>query len=188
MGNQTGSNPRRGNAAAWLALREPGPDDGPAVFDLVARCPPLDPNSRYCNLLQCSHFAATSIIAPADVGGHAALGFVSGYRIPARPDTLFIWQVAVDAAARGLGLGSRLLEGLLARPALADIRFLETTITPDNRASWALFERLAERLAAVVATGPLFESQRHFAGRHPDEIQLRIGPLDSAVAGRAPRV
>jgi diaminobutyrate acetyltransferase len=101
MGNQTDSNPRRGDGPAWLALREPGPDDGPAVFDLVARCPPLDPNSRYCNLLQCSHFAATSIIAPADVGGHAALGFVSGYRIPARPDTLFIWQVAVDAAARG---------------------------------------------------------------------------------------
>ncbi|MFZ2209587.1 MAG: diaminobutyrate acetyltransferase [Porticoccaceae bacterium] len=180
---------RRADRDIALTLREPHPDDGPGVFDLIARCPPLDPNSRYCNLLQCSHFAATSIIATADAGadagGHAVVGFISGYRMPARPDTLFVWQVAVDAAARGLGLGSRLLTGLLARPALADIRFLETTIGPDNRASWALFERLAERLSAAVATTTLFASQRHFGGRHPDEILCRIGPFDSAAVGAA---
>lgn len=176
---------RRADCDIALTLREPHPDDGPGVFNLIARCLPLDPNSRYCNLLQCSHFATTSIIAIADAGEHAVVGFISGYRMPARPDTLFVWQVAVDAAVRGLGLGSRLLTGLLARPVLADIRFLETTIGPDNRASWALFERLAERLSAAVATTTLFESQRHFGGRHPDEILCRIGPFDSPAAGAA---
>lgn len=162
-------------------LRAPEPGDGPAVFDLIARCPPLDANSRYCNLLQCSHFASTSVIAVAGAEG-AALGFVSGYRIPARLDTLFVWQVAVDPAARGLGLGLGLLRHLLARSELADIRFLETTIGPGNRASWALFERLARELSAAIATTTLFDSHTHFAGQHPDEVLLRIGPFVAAGA------
>lgn len=168
--------------ARALQTRAPEPCDGPAVFDLIARCPPLDANSRYCNLLQCSHFAATSIIATTKAE-RVAVGFASGYRIPERPDTLFIWQVAVDPAARGQGLALRLLHGLLARSGLADIHFLETTIGPDNRASWALFERLASGLSATIATTTLFDSQRHFAGRHPDEVLLRIGPF--VVAGVA---
>jgi L-2,4-diaminobutyric acid acetyltransferase len=162
-----------------ILCRPPRPDDGAAVFELVARCPPLDANSRYCNLLQCSHFAATSIIATA--AGGEVLGFLSGYRIPARPDTLFVWQVAVDPAARGLGLGSRLLAGLLARAALADIRFLETTVGPDNRPSQALFQRFARARSAATESLTLFERRRHFAGCHADEILLRIGPLPAAV-------
>lgn len=168
-----------GDAHPALHLRSPTPDDGAAVFELIARCPPLDPNSRYCNLLQCSHFAQTSIIAQAE-NSSRALGFVSGYRIPDHPDTLFVWQVAVDEAARGTGLGSRLLKALLTRPGLTDCRYVETTIGPDNRASWRLFERLAERFGAAIKTTTLFESQRHFSGLHPDEILLRIGPLEQS--------
>src|SRR5690606_27498627 len=115
-----------------------------------------------------------------------ALGFISGYRVPARPDTLFVWQVAVDTAARGLGLASRLLMGLLTRPELADLRHIETTIGPDNRASWALFERFASRLSATIATTTLFESHTHFAGDHPDEILLRIGPFRAASSACPP--
>lgn len=170
----------RDSGAPSIQFRQPQPDDGIAVHELIARCPPLDPNSRYCNLLQCSHFADTSIIAVAADGN--ALGFISGYRVPARPDTLFVWQVAVDAAARGLGLGSRLLLGLLERPDLADIHYLETTIGHDNQASWALFERLARALSAETQTTTLFESQRHFDGCHADEVLLRIGPFSAPVA------
>lgn len=168
-----------GDARAALNLRSPTPDDGIAVFDLIGRCPPLDPNSRYCNLLQCSHFADTSVIAMPE-NSSKALGFVSGYRIPGRQDTLFIWQVAVDSAARGTGLGLYMLKTLLERPALVACRYLETTIGPDNRASWRLFERLAEQLGATIETTTMFESERHFSGLHPDEILLRIGPFEQA--------
>lgn len=44
-------------------LRVPTLEDGPGIHALVAQCPPLDTNSRYCNLLQCHHFADTSIVA-----------------------------------------------------------------------------------------------------------------------------
>src|SRR5690606_42164986 len=67
-------------------------------LELVARCQPLDTNSVYCNLLQCSDFADTAIAAE-DANGQL-VGFISGYRPPSRPDTLFVWQVAVDASMR----------------------------------------------------------------------------------------
>ena len=34
-----------------------------AVTALIAACPPLDRNSRYFNLIQCTHFADNCIIA-----------------------------------------------------------------------------------------------------------------------------
>jgi hypothetical protein len=46
-----------------MILREPGAADGPALHALVEQCPPLDPNSRYCNLLQITHFAGTAVVA-----------------------------------------------------------------------------------------------------------------------------
>src|SRR3546814_3090873 len=41
-------------------LRMPRTEDGPAISRLVGDCPPLDVNSAYCNLLQCTHFADRS--------------------------------------------------------------------------------------------------------------------------------
>src|SRR3546814_5573349 len=35
---------------AGLHLRKPDARDGPAITALIARCPPLDRNSAYCNL------------------------------------------------------------------------------------------------------------------------------------------
>src|SRR3546814_5243060 len=111
---------------------------------LVARCHPLDTNSVYCNLLQCSDFADTAIAAENAQG--ELVGFISGYRPPARPDTLFVWQVAVDSSMRGQGLALRMLLALTARVAREhDVRFMETTISPDNAASQALFKRAFDR-------------------------------------------
>lgn len=159
-----------------VSLRRPRPADGAAVHDLVAACPPLDTNSLYCNLLQCTHFAATSALAEAD---GAVLAFVSGYRLPEDPDCLFIWQVAVSAQARGQGLGKRLMLEILRRPEHRGLHFLRTTITSDNKASWAMFESLARTLGAATRREVLFDARRHFAGRHESEYQLTIGPFDA---------
>ncbi len=156
--------------------RKPRDRDGAAVHRLIARCRPLDENSRYCNLLQCTHFADTS--AAAELDGEL-MGFVSGYRVPERPDTLFIWQVAVDDRARGKGLARGLLRDILSRPGARDLGHLETTITRDNEASWALFRSLARSLGAPLQTRTLFERDAHFAGQHEDEVLVRIGPFKS---------
>jgi len=149
-------------------------DDGPSVSALIQRCPPLDTNSAYCNLLQCGHFATTSVVAKVGV---TLVGFTSGYRLPEHTDTLFIWQVAVAAEARGNGVAGRMLESILRRDTCSDVRFIQTTITADNRASWALFEGFAERCSGDMSRAPLFDKSAHFNGQHDSEILLTIGPI-----------
>lgn len=151
--------------------------DGAAAFRLISLCPPLDTNSLYCNLLQCTHFAETSVTAKKK---DELVGFVSGYIIPKRPDTLFIWQVAVSDEARGQGLGSRMLKNILSRPQCSHITFLETTITESNRASWALFESMADKLCSQVNTSVMFDQDKHFDGGHESEVLVRIGPFNPA--------
>jgi L-2,4-diaminobutyric acid acetyltransferase len=155
-------------------LRTPEPRDGPAITSLIRRCPPLDVNSAYCNLVQCAHFADTCVVAEA-VG--RLVGWISAHRPPAAPDQIFVWQVAVDASARGAGLGGRMLDALLARPAVRGARLLTTTITETNTASWALFEGFARRRALQLDKAPLFTREIHFAGAHETEWQASIGPL-----------
>jgi len=162
-------------------LRRPCAQDGPAVTALIAACPPLDPNSAYCNLLQCSHFAGTAIVAERD---GEMVGWISGYRLPADPTRLFIWQVAVAGTARGTGLAGRMLDGLLDRPETEGVTHLVTTITRSNGASWAMFRSWARKRPAPLAESELFEKDRHFSGRHPTEWQVEIGPLERSRAQR----
>ncbi|MCF8707995.1 diaminobutyrate acetyltransferase [Rhizorhapis sp. SPR117] len=152
----------------------PRAEDGPAVTSLIVDCPPLDPNSAYCNLLQCSHFADTCIVAERN---GRLLGWISGYRPPSNPSRFFVWQVAVSAAARGEGLAGRMLDALLARPSLRGVSHLITTVTQDNEASWALFRGFARRQNAPFAKAPLFDRDIHFADKHDTEWQAEIGPF-----------
>jgi L-2,4-diaminobutyric acid acetyltransferase len=166
-------NPSQAESAP-ITLLVPTAEDGAAVYDLVAQCPPLDTNSMYCNLLQCSHFANTSVAAKMN---GKLVGFVSGYLLPDKQDTLFIWQVAVSEKARGHGLASRMLREILARPVCRHVSFIETTITPDNRASWALFESLARKLDTEINRSVMFDRDTHFAGQHETEMLAKLGPF-----------
>ena len=158
-----------------IILRLPTLEDGMSVFRLIESCPPLDTNSSYCNLLQCSHFASTSVAA--EMGDDLA-GFISGYILPERTNTLFVWQVAVAAQARGMGLASRMLTHILDRPHCEDIDYLETTITQDNQASWALFNGLAMKFSAGLQSSVWLDKETHFAGQHDSEKLVRIGPFN----------
>jgi L-2,4-diaminobutyric acid acetyltransferase len=155
-------------------IRRPKAADGLRVHELIAHCRPLDPNSIYCNLLQCTHFADTCALAEDSEG---ILGWISGYIEPDKGNTLFVWQIAVSTRARGQGLGKKLLRALLARSSAQEVRFLETTITQSNQASWKLFQSFADGLEAEIKTVAFFDKQTHFRGLHDSEILLRIGPL-----------
>jgi L-2,4-diaminobutyric acid acetyltransferase len=151
--------------------------DGARVHDLVAACPPLDRNSMYCNLLQCTDFADTCILAEQD---GELVGWISGYRPPAEPSTLFVWQVAVHESTRGTGLAGKLLMALLDRPSEQPIRYLKTTVTPDNDASRALFRSIARRSDAPMREQSGFDRHTHFRGRHDSERLIVIGPIPRA--------
>jgi L-2,4-diaminobutyric acid acetyltransferase len=160
-----------------LVLRTPNSEDGASVWRLIGTCPPLDTNSMYCNLLQATHFADTSVAATQTE--HGLVGFVSGYRLPSRPQTLFIWQVAVSEDARGQGLAKRMLKHILSRSSNVDIDRIETTITESNDASWALFASLAKDLSANLDKKVMFDSDRHLAGEHATEMLVIIDPIDA---------
>lgn len=155
-------------------LRKPTAVDARHIYELINDCPPLDVNSLYCNLLQCSHFADYCVLAEKD-GELAA--FLSAYCKPSEPETLFVWQIAVARPYRGLGLANRMLDELLRRPVAHQVNYLETTITPSNRSSAALFARFAQKHAARLTKTLLFSKSDHFAGTHEDEVLFRIGPF-----------
>lgn len=157
-----------------VVFRLPIADDGTAIHKLIGQCAPLDPNSLYCNLLQATHFADTSVLAECD-GELAA--FLSAYVKPAEPEVLFVWQVAVAEKWRGHGFARSMLMALFQRPSLKSVQFLETSITPSNQASVSLFRRFANERQAALTTAILFSKAGHFAGNHDDEVLFRIGPF-----------
>jgi L-2,4-diaminobutyric acid acetyltransferase len=158
------------------AFRNPVAEDAGAVFALIASCPPLDPNSLYCNLLQCTHFAQTCLIAER---AGTIEGWISGYRPPDDAGAMFVWQVAVHENARGAGLGLAMLETLFRQPAIADADRLITTVTPSNLASLRMFGAFARQRGAAMEVRPLFDRNRHFGGDHESEDLIAIGPLQA---------
>jgi L-2,4-diaminobutyric acid acetyltransferase len=165
---------------AKIRLREPALEDGMSVYRLIQRCPPLDTNSSYCNLLQCGRFSRTSVVA---VHSDEIVGFISGFRLHEQPDVLFIWQVAVDEKARGGGLAMRMLLSILSRPHCERVRYIETTITSDNVPSWSLFSGLARKLSTDIQSCDWLDKQAHFDGLHESESLVRIGPFNHEQIG-----
>lgn len=168
--------PRDLARARMPSLRVPTSTDGAAIWELVRSCKPLDENSMYCNVIQCDHFADTCVLA--EISGEAA-GWVSSYVMPNDPETLFVWQVAVAENARGLGLGSLMLQAILGRDVCDGVRRVQTTITSDNEASWALFRKFGKTQRSKLDVQPYYTQALHFQERHKTENLVTI-PLAEA--------
>ena len=134
----------------------------------------LDVNTSYAYLLWARDFAATSVVAVDPDEG--TCGFVSGYRRPDRPDTLMVWQVAVDASQRGRGVARQMLDHLFERD--DDVTALETTITADNAASIALFSAFARGQGLTEDRSTLFPESA-FPDGHDAELLFRFAPGES---------
>lgn len=160
-----------------LTIVAPTVDDGGDVWRIARDSGTLDLNSSYAYLLYCEDFAETCRVAMID--GEMA-GFVLGHRPPDRPESVFVWQIAVDKKFRGRGLAATMLDDLvesLVRD--GDLTMLEATVSDDNTASRRLFTSFAERWAeADMVRTTLFESD-HFPDGHDAERLYRIGPFET---------
>lgn len=167
------------NQAGRLSFRPPVADDAPAIYALVERCQPLDLNSRYCYLILCEHFFSTCVVVQScDADPSDILACLTAYVPPKQPDTLFVWQVAVDASLRGQGVAKRLLAEVLARQALQGVRFVEATVNPSNDASRNIFKSLARQMNCDISETLLFaESLLSNTGDHEQENLIRVGPF-----------
>ncbi|QDT29200.1 diaminobutyrate acetyltransferase [Gimesia panareensis] len=163
------------DTANQLIFREPRVEDALAISRLIKRCPPLDVNSTYATLLLCRDFSDTCVAVEQD---SEILAFLSAYRPPHREKTIFIWQAAVDSRLRSQGIGSRMLDDLLSRESLADVNYLETTITPSNQSSQKLFRKLAKRLNTECRSNKGFSADLFGeVEEHEAEDLYQLGPF-----------
>lgn len=163
-----------GGPPSSFVFRTPSDDDGTAIWQLIKDTDVLDVNSPYQYLLWAKYFNETSVVVEAD---SRIVGFISGFIEPNATDTLFIWQVAVDASARGQGLATRMLQAILHRDACRNIRYLEATVTPSNEPSAALFKGLARKLDTECRVSTGFTEAQFPGGGHEAEELFRIGPF-----------
>lgn len=154
-----------------VVFERPRLEDGRALWRIARDAGTLDLNSPYGYVLWCRDFPGTSVVARSGAG---PCGFITGYRRPDEPGTLFVWQVAVDASRRGEGLARRMLDHLADR----GCRFVEATVTPGNTASDRLFASFARARGADLRRTPLLAADL-FPGDHEPEVLYRIGPLSS---------
>ena len=158
-----------------LIIRKPDLNDGKSIYNLVSKCPPLEINSLYSYLLICSHFDSTSAVAEIN---QELVGYTSAYIHPHKNDTLFIWQVAVRKDIRGRGVALNMLLNLLNRKNLSKIKYIETTVTPENLASKSLFTSMAVKLGADIKETLFFSRDDFGKIDHHEEFIISIGPLD----------
>ena len=162
-----------------VGIRVPTFDEGALMWEIARDAGTLDLNSPYAYMMQCRNFRNSCAIA--EIYGRPA-GFVTGHRLPDRPDTLFIWQIAVLPEFRGFGIARRMLADLLERQANAGVRTIEATVSPGNSASAALFTTFAESVGAELTV-----KQGFAADEFPDDAPgkqedlFRITPV-AAVA------
>jgi phosphinothricin acetyltransferase len=117
-----------GHAAAVLAIYRAGIDEGNATFEEHA--PAWDEFTA--SRLPAHRYVA---LAASDVVGWVAASAVSGRCVYAG---VVEHSVYVDPAARGLGIGRRLLDALIASTEAAGIWTIKSGIFPENTASLAL--------------------------------------------------
>jgi L-2,4-diaminobutyric acid acetyltransferase len=162
------------SGAPRLTIRRPVAEDAADIWRMAQRSTHLDTNSAYAYLLLCTDFAASGAVA---LGRGGVVGFTLGYRPPEDPESLFVWQIGVEPAARGRRVASLLLDTVARRERARGMRFLRATVTPSNAASRRLFRAFATRHRAEWDESLALPSALFPDGDHEDEIAIRIGPL-----------
>jgi len=161
----------RSSTKPEVTFRAPELADGATFWRLAKESGTLDLNSEYAYVMWCGQFSEASVIAEVD--GEPA-GFVMGFRPPEHPEAVFVWQVAVSAEHRGLGIAGRMIADIVERNRLSAV---QATVTPSNEASMALFRGIAKRNGAECRETPYIESEHFATEGHEPEVLFHIAPI-----------
>lgn len=121
-------------------LRSPEAADVDRIEDLMEEFTSRDFSSLKGDLVYNPAFRETSVVAELE---GKIVGFVSAYRLPFDPETLFIWHVDVAESARDTGLSSLMLGHLMRQLSCVEVRRVQTAIPQCDERAWALFRRFA---------------------------------------------
>lgn len=153
---------------------KPSVQDGASIYELVKESNALDVNSQYSYLMMVKFFQHSCIIAKFN---QTLAGFVIAFPLLNKQDTLFVWQIGVSHHFRRQGVGTKMLEALLASEDCKQFCYIEATITPSNRASQSLFIGLAKKGNTHYEVSECFPAKLFGGTNHEDEILYRIGPF-----------
>lgn len=157
-----------------IVLRKPVLKDGVKIFQLANSVGGLDVNSRYSYLLMCQKFADTCVVAG---NGDEIVGFSIAFLDPKKAEILFVWQIAVSDKYRNCGLATTMLYHILMRKYNPEIQLIETSITPSNTASQALFRNLSIDLKCEIKEQKFFKEECFGGEGHEAENLYQIGPI-----------
>lgn len=122
--------------------------------------------------MTCDYFADTCAVAEQD---HEIAGFVTGFITPNDPRTLFIWQIAVAETVRGKGLATSLVDFVLKQEVCSHVTQLEMTISPSNKSSLSLFQKITKNYNGVLNVNGKNYAPELFPGKsHEAEIGYRL--------------
>lgn len=156
-----------------VMFSKPAKEDGAAMWKLVTNST-LDTNSPYKYILMSEYFQDTCVVAKEN---HQVVGFITAFIPPKKPDTVFVWQVGVDASQRGKGIASKMLHYLLESEQCKNVNYVEATITPTNKASQSLFQKLARDLNTEINSSEFFTEEIFPDDNHEEELKFVIGPI-----------
>lgn len=166
-----------------ITLRKPVLKDGANIYKLANSVGNLDVNSCYSYLLMCQKFADTCTVASHK---DEIIGFVIAFLDPQRPEVLFVWQIAVSDKFRNQGLATTMLYHILLRKHYPKIQFIETSITPSNVASLALFRNLSIDLKCDINKQKFFKEEWFGGEDHEPEDLFKIGPISHNLMEQPP--
>jgi L-2,4-diaminobutyric acid acetyltransferase len=155
-----------------LVFEKPNEQDGGEMWNLVKESGVLDENSSYSYLMMCKFYKDTCAVAKCE--GELA-GFVTAFRPPEKPDTIFVWQIGVAKNHRGKGIATKILKELLERE--DDVKYLEATVTPSNRPSESLFRGMAKKFDTKCKVTECFSAEHFPEEGHEPEMTFRVGPI-----------
>jgi len=102
---------------------------------------------------------------------------LTGYFRPEQPDTYLVWQEAARPRHGIPMLGVQLFERAAERAVAQGARYIEATVSADNKAIIMVLKKCAKRYQAPVHTEVLFPASL-FPEAHHDEVLYRIGPIE----------
>lgn len=123
-------------------IRKLEKNDIDEVIDLVKRCMPyVVPYNPYAYWILHSYYSNTCRVAEFE---GKIIGFLSA--MPSmEKKAVFIWQLCVDRELRGGGVGTRLLDSVVAATRQLGFSSIQFSIADTNRPSYSLFKRYAEK-------------------------------------------
>lgn len=148
-------------------FRVPTAADGQRMWEIARDSGVLDLNSSYAYVLWGAEFADSSVVVESE---GRVVGFVTGFLRQSEPDTIFVWQVGVDADQRGKGLAARMLHAIMDRLTDRGVVRLRTTISPDNEASQRTFGSVARDRGMTFGRENYLAAELLGEGHEPEDL------------------